>query len=661
MTAPRAIKLFGTEEAVGETTALSAGALEATLDTGNLRYIKISGKEAIRAISYLVRNRNWGTYNPEITNLKIDQGAAGFTVSYDALCKDDQQSFRYAARIEGRADGSLSFAAEGEALTDFVTNRNGFVVLHPLAGVVGAPLTVERVDGRVVQSKFPELVDPACPFLDIRALTHEVLPGVKVACRMEGDTFEMEDHRNWMDASYKTYVRPLALPWPYTLKKGEKLSQKVTLQLEGKAPAAAKGGGARPIEVSVDSSVRHAAPRIGLAVPAEGLADAIASAELIKQADPSFLVCHFDPRAGHDQATMRSFAQLGAATGAELVLEAIVPCLDQNGKPSADIAIMQRDMAAIGAAASAAGVTFARVAVSPAADLGSTLPGSVFPPAPAWADLIAAARKAFSGVPIGGGMFSYFTELNRKRPPAGVLDFVVHTGLPIVHAGDDESMTETLEATPSIFRSVQAFAPGTPYWIFPTAIGMRQNPYGAAPAENPKGVRNAMSRVDPRERGLIGAAWYAGYIARAAAAGVEAVTLAATHGPSSIVFAKQPHAQPWFDDSRAKVYPHYHVIAGHAALTGDALATTSSNARAVQTLAIGGKGGTALWLSNLTAARQDVRISGMAGTGQSLVLDEDTFEAACRDPRWLRTAARTPLESGALTLKPYAVAEIKFS
>ena len=29
---------------------------------------------------------------------------------------------------------------------------------------------------------------------------------------MSGDSFEMEDHRNWTDASFKTYVRPLALP-----------------------------------------------------------------------------------------------------------------------------------------------------------------------------------------------------------------------------------------------------------------------------------------------------------------------------------------------------------------------------------------------------------------------------------------------------------------
>ena len=40
---------------------------------------------------------------------------------------------------------------------------------------------------------------------------------------MQGDIFEMEDQRNWTDASYKTYVRPLALPWPYTLPAGTEL------------------------------------------------------------------------------------------------------------------------------------------------------------------------------------------------------------------------------------------------------------------------------------------------------------------------------------------------------------------------------------------------------------------------------------------------------
>ena len=50
---------------------------------------------------------------------------------------------------------------------------------------------------------------------------------------MEGDTFEMEDQRNWTDASYKTYVRPLALPWPYTLEPARADRQSVTLAIEG--------------------------------------------------------------------------------------------------------------------------------------------------------------------------------------------------------------------------------------------------------------------------------------------------------------------------------------------------------------------------------------------------------------------------------------------
>ena len=51
----------------------------------------------------------------------------------------------------------------------------------------------------------------------MRALSHEAVPGVWATCTMEGDAWEMEDHRNWLDASFKTYVRPLALPYPYTI------------------------------------------------------------------------------------------------------------------------------------------------------------------------------------------------------------------------------------------------------------------------------------------------------------------------------------------------------------------------------------------------------------------------------------------------------------
>ncbi len=659
MSPSRSIKLYGTEEPAGELVGLRAGSLEASLDAGNLRYIKVGGKEALRAIAFLVRDRNWGTYNPEISNLVVEQGADRFTVSYDAVCRDADQSFGYRARIEGRADGSLSFEADGEALSDFLTNRTGFVVLHPLEGVVGRPLSVEHTDGRVVDSSFPALIDPACPFQDIRALTHEIAPGVRVVCRMEGDAFEMEDHRNWMDASYKTYVRPLALPWPYRFARGEQTRQRVAMTLEGRPAATAAAGGA-PVAVSVGGPSGHTMPRLGLAVPAEHLDPAQRNADRLKAVGAGFLVCHFDPRKGHDAATVQAHGRLGAALGAELVLEAVVPCLGADGKPSADPAILSRDMAAIRDAA--AGVGFTRVAVSPAADLKCTLPGSKFPPGPAWEELLAAARHAFPAAEVGGGMFSYFTELNRKRPPAELIDFICHTGLPIVHAGDDISFTETLEALPSIFASVRAFGGGKPYWVFPTAVSMRDNPYGAAPAENPGNVRQAMNRVDPRERGLIGAAWYSGYLARAARDGVDAVTLAAVAGPSGIVYTRQDHDQPWFDGADAPVYPHYHVIAGHAALQGaEVREVTLSDPGSVQALAVSSDDGDRLWLTNLTASPRTVRVTGLQGTADILALDEDNFEAACRDADWRNSAPRRSADLAAVTLAPYAVAELRLA
>src|SRR5215211_3399588 len=237
-----AVQLYGTEEPVEPPRLLRAGALTAELEAGNLRYIRYRGHELLRAVSFIVRDRNWGTYNPRISNLSAEETDAGFRVTYDAVTADEHQEFRYSAEISGTSDGRLTFRAQGRAATDFETNRTGFVVLHP-ESTAGRPARIEHVDGRVVEGRFPELIDPVQPMMDLRALTHEAAPGLEVTCRMEGDTFEMEDQRNWTDASYKTYVRPLALPWPYALAAAARLEQSVSLAIEGKRPASISSRG----------------------------------------------------------------------------------------------------------------------------------------------------------------------------------------------------------------------------------------------------------------------------------------------------------------------------------------------------------------------------------------------------------------------------------
>ena len=235
------IKATGTQELDVKGQILTAGPMSVELDNGNLRYIRLNGVEVLRVVAFLVRDENWGTYAPVLRDLSVQQHADRFVVSYKATCQRGAQTLDYEARIEGHADGSLNFRGGATPKTDFLTARTGFVVLHPLEGVVDKPLKVEHVDGTVTDSRFPAHVNPDCPFRNVRALSHEALPGVWLRCEMLGDAFEMEDHRNWTDASFKTYVRPLALPWPYTLPAGEKVEQSVTLTLSGALPAAAKG------------------------------------------------------------------------------------------------------------------------------------------------------------------------------------------------------------------------------------------------------------------------------------------------------------------------------------------------------------------------------------------------------------------------------------
>src|SRR3712207_7192876 len=125
---------------------LRAGPLSVELVGGALRYARYRSVEVLRGIDYLARDRNWGTYAPEITNVRLEEGD-GFRVSYDGRCGDGAQELTYRAEITGGPDGSVRFRVVATPVTDFETNRTGFIVLHPLDGVAGRPVEVTHVDG----------------------------------------------------------------------------------------------------------------------------------------------------------------------------------------------------------------------------------------------------------------------------------------------------------------------------------------------------------------------------------------------------------------------------------------------------------------------------------------------------------------------------------
>ena len=646
----RAIMLFGTDEPAAETRLLKAGPLTAEFDAGNLRYIRHEGHEAIRAVSYVVRDQFWGTFNPEIRDLEVEETTDRFTVTYSASCSGDGQRFDYRARITGNADGTLRFDGIGTPETDFLTNRTGFVVLHGAAGTSGHPAEVSEVDGRVVETRFPEVIDPKQPIMNIRALTHEVAPGLKVTCTMLGDTFEMEDQRNWTDASYKTYVRPLGLPHPFVLNAGETIEQAVELRFEGtaRAPAAEVGDGTPEVSVTVGAEAGRV-PQIAMGLEWHSTDAAVARADQLAGLRPAYLSCYFDARHAGPEA-MEGFRAVAETMDWQLALEAVVPGLDDPGEALRSIADM----------ASAAGARFGSVAVSPAGDLDFVIPGTVFDDMSPYGPLYAAAREAFPRSAIGGGNFMYFTELNRKPPPAEGLDFVIHPTCAIVHAADDRSVTETVETLPYIIRSVRSLFEGKPYCLGPVAIGTRTSPFGGPPAPNPHSGRVAMCRNDPRQRGLLGAAWHLGIAARAAEGGVTSLILGAPTGDHGLVHHPGDTPQPWFDEHGGR-FPAWHVMRGMYAASGrPRRATEVSAPREVQALAFEtGAGGTEMWFANLMGEERRVRLDGLGSdTMRVAVLDEESFVAGAGDPDVLDGVERS-VQSDRIELRPHAVARCR--
>jgi len=518
-------RLFGTMAHEPEQHHLVAGPLEIVLQGGAVRVLRYLGHEVLRGVAFLVRDRDWGTCEAEMSDLTIAEAADRFEVRYHADYRSPSGArLRTQSRIVGQSAGSLEFFTRYAADADFETARTGFTVLHPLAGVVGQPVEVLHGDGTVEKNSWPDLIDPWQPFKDIRAITHRAAPGIRVRTELTGDVFEMEDQRNWTDASFKTYNRPLALPWPYTIPAGAAQEQGVRVTVVRDAAASAIASRPRVVSLACEEAEARA-PSIGVSLRPESTAADRAALAILEAVDARLLIGHFDPGAGHGEAVLAEYAGLQRASGLPLTLELALPCGRAPDEEAQDIAHwrLRADLA------------LESVFVCPSVDRQSTPPGSRWPDCPPLEDVYSAIRAAFGPLRLGGGMMSYFTELNRKRVPARRIDYVGHATCPIVHAADDLNLMQSLEALADVVRSVRAIYPNTPYRIGPSTIAMRQNPYGAATKTNPALARIPMANVDPRHNGDFGAAWALAYAATVAAAGLEALTLSTLTGSFGLV------------------------------------------------------------------------------------------------------------------------------
>ncbi|MFZ5831702.1 MAG: hypothetical protein ACOY3P_16570 [Planctomycetota bacterium] len=538
---------------------LRAGPVTMEFDatSGLLRYLRIGDYEILRGIYVAVRDRNWGTVRPTLKDLCVDQSTDAFHVSVSVQCQQREIDFEWRGEIVGTAQGTVEYTMDGVARSTFLRNRIGFCVLHGSDTCAGRDCVIEHVDGSQELAAFPREIAPHQPFMDVRAMQHPVCEGLKARVEFEGDVFETEDQRNWTDASFKTYCTPLAMPFPVEIAQGTMVKQRVRIELVDTRPAPDRVESAPVVAISPPIALRWGEectiPRMGLGVASHG-------GPLSPTARARLAILKLDHLRVDLALDHPDFIQLLAAAKeqAEQVGASLQMAL------TADMELLDRlPELAEAVEQTAAPITAWLV-------YGCREPST--PPA-----LFQSVRTALQAITADAafamGTNANFAELNRRRPPAGMADWVCYSINPQVHVFDDDSLFETLDAQRETVVSAKHFAGGSKVAVSPVTLKPRFNAVatGAEPAAPPGELP---PQVDPRQAELLAASWTLGSIAALAAGGAESATYFETTGWRGVMELDEGCAAPERFPSRAGcVFPTYHVLADLAGLSHSQIRT----------------------------------------------------------------------------------------
>ena len=643
------IKFFGTEETETKPQYIEVGQLSFELFNGSLRNINFKNREILRGIAYISRDKYWGTYDHKIADLEINKDKNFFNISYNSDLNDNTQSLSMNAKIEGSTEG-LIFSMTAVPLTQFVTNRTGFVILHPLIDIVGKPVEIEKTHGSIILDQFPVEIKPDQPFFNIKSFTNFFDSDIKVSIKFNGDKFEMEDQRNWLGASFKTYSGSLLDSWPYTLEEGKTFSQSVELKIIKKNIYTSSKKDKKLIEINFGEKCSKI-PEIGSSISISPTNEILKFKKIIKSASPSYFVARLN---GGDQdlkEKINLYNSIRTETKTPLWLELI---LSSTHKINSEIKKVSSEFNSFNLCPEFLFVTHSN-------DMISFQPGDLRPSSPKYEDLARLARIHFPNSKIGGGVLAFFTELNRLPVPPNLFDFVCHSVCPSVHASDDLTIMQNLETIEWIVKSTRKMIGSAKYHLGPCSISTRVNPYGKSVNKNPLHKRLCLSEMDPRVKGLFGASWMLGLVSEFAYSGIDSIALGALDGPDGMIYTKQDYISDFFENKNLEVFPAFHVLKGLTTEIGSDLREVKCNQKNhISTIAIDTINGLELWIGNRTNLKKTVRISGISEGSRINFIDESNFDKALKHD-YLNSKGKLMDQNNEVELSPYAVVRIKSS
>ena len=608
----------GREEPLPQRVALHAGPVSLFYEEGDLRYLRLGNREIIRRIYAAVRDRNWGTIRAKLTNVDVVDRRDSFRIFYDAEHREGDVHFTWRAEIVGEATGRIVFTMDGQARKTFMKNRIGFCVLHPIAECAGAACRVQRADGTVTNTQFPRLVaaeQPVSGFSDMAALAHEDVPGRWIELKLSGDVFEVEDQRNWIDASYKTYCTPLRLPFPTEIRGGERVLQQVAMEITGSA-IVRSAEDCKTIEINVNADAAVSLPKLGLG--ASSLNQPLSEVAKARLSRLNLAHVRADLRLASPEWKQQFARAAGEANALNVPLEAAIffPSNLTVLWPELRSYLRQvrRGIARFLVFADGEKSTSARA-------LG-----------------LARQHLADFRVFVGAGTNADFYQLNQCRPAQTGADFIVWSMNPQVHAFDLASIAETPEAIRAQLGSAHEYFSGKPLVVSPVTLKPRFNPVATGP-EAPVPPDELPPQVDPRQMSLFGAAWTLAAYKHLAEGALESVTFYETVGWRGVLEcdAGSPVPEKFLSVARG-VFPMYHFFADVGEFAGEKiLRSVSTRPLAVNAVVLRRELSTSVLMANLTDTKQSVKLTGsLALPHRKRLLDASTAEKAIRDPEAFR-------------------------
>jgi len=536
------------------------GDVTVTIDGADLRDIRWQGHEAIRRIYPVFQDRNWTNRLFSIggTELTESDGAIEFTAHGTGSFDAEPLEWTVVARI---TDQAVSYRFHAHTRAPFWRNRLGMCVLHPMLAA-GSAVVVEHTNGQTTNAHLPTQISAHQPFVDMRSITHELPGGSHARVRFDGEVFEMEDHRNWTDASFKTYCTPISLPFPVEVVPGQDIDQEILVDFDaGPQPSAPVTPIADDvIEIRRTGEVTDL-PRLGLswAPDSPPITDADLAALASLGLDHLRVAVSVPDSTGPDNTGPDSTGPDSAAS-AHLVEAASIA--DRIG---ARLRI---------ASVSRAPEELAAFAELPADVIGAIDCWYVFSEQDKVTpdDWAPRAREAlgerYSDVALGGGTDLYFTELNREPPDPAMFDVLNFSMNPQVHAFDTRTLIQNAMTQSVVAANAPRLTRATPVSVSPISLRPRFNPNATEPDLD---VSNTPlpSNVDARQMGHVAAHWTAMSIKYLAQAGsIAHATYFEAIGWKGIIESAAGSSDPVnFPSTPGQRFPVWDVFASLSGMT----------------------------------------------------------------------------------------------